>query len=78
MDLARQTKLDEVALRRLNAVGGGHMDDWWVYRGVIRPKQFVSIEFLDEGRVPAAEQRMIEAARTARTSAYAMSILNVS
>lgn len=77
VDLARQTKLDELALRRLNAVGGGRMGDWWIYRGVIRPKQFVSVEFLDGGQVPVVEQRMIEAARAARTSAYAMSILGI-
>jgi hypothetical protein len=41
--------MDERALRRLEAVGGGHMSDWWIYRGVIRPKQFVSVECLDGG-----------------------------
>jgi hypothetical protein len=76
VDLARQTGMDERTLRRLDAAGGGHMCDWWVYRGIIRPKRIVSVEFLDGGRVPAVEQRLIEVTRTARNSAHVRRFLD--
>lgn len=75
--LARATGLDERAISHLNEAGGGRMTDWWVFRGVIRPKQFVSVEFLDDGQVPEVERRMIDYTRPARTSAYAMKMLGL-
>ena len=75
VDWARASGIDEVYLRGLNAAGGGRMDDWWIYRGVIAPGRFKAVDFLDSGVVPELELRAIAATRRARGSRFAMAML---
>ncbi len=72
VDLARQTGMGEHVLRRLNDSGGGHMHDWWIFRGTIPPARFHSVKFLDGDQVHPVEQKMIEALKEAFSSRQAI------
>jgi hypothetical protein len=59
-DFATAHGLDRRVYRRLDETGGWQARYWWIYRGVVLPRWFTDVEFLDDGELNWVERRMLD------------------
>jgi hypothetical protein len=70
VDLTKQHGMDSKTFAIYHNSGGRGSKNWWVYRGVVRPDTFESVDFLDGGRVNPMIARILRVASSLGAESY--------